>query len=54
MLLALSDIDSCGDESDCECDELERESESGDEERIGGGLTVIVVLTVMVELTETW
>ena len=38
MLLALSDIDSCGDESDCECDEL--------------GLEVI--LTVMVELTETW
>ena len=36
MLLALSDIDSCGDENDCECDELERESESGDEERIGG------------------
>ncbi len=32
VLLALSDIDSCGDESDCECDELERESESG---RIG-------------------
>ena len=36
MLLVLSDIDSCGEESDCECDELERESESGDEERIGG------------------